>query len=171
MNCMNYRYILSVLVSVCLTVPTYGQPVSDKTSSRNGVQITKADAVMLGRGVGTESMFVGYQISFCIAGVSRESTTAKSKGLRVRFASRYMTDVVIRDERLVQGSLSLIQEPLDGKSERCSRIDFQVNADAVVGLRILDEPSNPQILLEGGLGSELLTSRQVSQSILPTKAR
>jgi hypothetical protein len=150
-----------ILVMTAFFVPiAVGQSGADKNKSGGAIRITNAEAVIVGRGNGSDSMFVGHEISFCLSGGDLGKAQAK-RGLRVRFTSKNLSDTLISAETIIVGDLIVPQEPLDGKSERCSKINFRVNADAVTTLKILDDSSAPRILLESSNGLELLASRTV----------
>jgi len=129
--------------------------------SNSAAVISKAEMAVLGRGTGGQSMYVSHVLSYCVRGSSLSSVG--NRGLQVRFESKKLTTNLLEADALVKGSIVSPQEPLDGKNERCSTIEFAVHADALVGLELMSESSNPRLILEAGDGS-ILSSQPVRRT-------
>lgn len=157
--------VMSALVSLFVSSSALAQKTvpNGGDSASAGVRITRADGEILGRGKGTESMFVAYRVSFCLSGQSSGAKGSKLlEGLVVRFASPQLTRLAAERPALVRGNLSSLQEPMNGRSDRCSELNFSVHADATLGLRIFDAASDPMLVIETGRGGSLGGQKKVT---------
>jgi hypothetical protein len=116
-------------------------------SRATNIAITKAEAFSLGRGEKSDSMHVLHRVDYCLRGGSPQDFGT----LRVGFTTKKMSqDTVSRGKGkgTVRGELSSMQEPLDGRNQRCGSFNFSVHADTLLSLLPLAKESEPRVVVE-----------------------
>jgi hypothetical protein len=161
MNSLNARatkrlFVLMSIVSAA-AISNAASAQSRTKLIQSTVMIETASGISLGRGVGSSALYVQHRVEYCLRNTSSVATGGT---LSVEFTSKGL----VRRKGgvdLVRGQLNMFEEALGARERRCGSIDFEIHADAVVGLSLFSEGVGSQLVVRSE-GVTVLDSQPVA---------